>query len=265
VSEAAVTWSGMGAPSLLWSVRGAGIDTAAVSPAIALELGVEAPAGVEVRSVLLRAQVRIAVRRRGYDAATRERLYELFGEPSQWGRSLRDLQWAHATAMVPPFEGRSSVVIQLPCSYDFETGIADPLGTRPRQRGGSRTIIARLHREPGPGDQELARRYPRGLRLIQNPHRVVEVGDGAEKVGDLGHPAGVERRDRNQIVRLRAGLEQFAQARQQQLRLDVDRGSPFDQGLASQAQRPEVARHLDVDRLARRAQRQRPVEGVESR
>lgn len=124
MSEAAVTWSGVGAPSLLWSVRGAGIDVAAVSPAIALELGVEAPAGVEVRSVLLRAQVRIAVRRRGYDAATRERLYELFGEPSEWGRSLRDLQWAHATAMVPPFEGRSSVGIQLPCSYDFETGIA---------------------------------------------------------------------------------------------------------------------------------------------
>jgi hypothetical protein len=123
MTEAAVTWSG-GAPSLAWSVRGAGIDLASATPSIALELEVTGPPGIDVRSVMLRAQVRIAVRRRGYDAATRERLYELFGDPSQWGRSLRDLLWTQSTVMVPPFERRATVTIALPCSYDFEVGTA---------------------------------------------------------------------------------------------------------------------------------------------
>jgi hypothetical protein len=130
MTEAAVTWSG-GTPALAWSVRGAGIDASSVVPSIALELGVENPTGVEVRSVLLRAQVRIAVRRRGYDADTRERLYELFGEPSQWGRSLRDLLWTQSTLMVPPFERHAEVSVALPCSYDFEVGTAKYLYALP--------------------------------------------------------------------------------------------------------------------------------------
>jgi len=125
-----VTWTG-GAPALSWSVHGAGIDVSAVSPALALELAVAAPRRVDVRSVLLRVQVRIAVRRRNYDAATRERLYELFGEPSQWGRSLRDLSWTQATVMVPPFEREARVVVPLPLSYDFEVGTAKYLYALP--------------------------------------------------------------------------------------------------------------------------------------
>jgi hypothetical protein len=123
MTEAAVIWSG-GAPALAWKVHGASVDAGAAVPSIALELEVEAPPATEVRSVLLRAQVRIAVRRRGYDAATRERLYELFGEPAQWGHSLRDLMWTQATVMVPPFQGRARVAVPLPLSYDFEVGTA---------------------------------------------------------------------------------------------------------------------------------------------
>lgn len=127
----ASTWSARHTPTLAWRIRGASLDAAAVAPALELELAVAATPPIEVRSVLLRVQVRIAVRRRGYDASTRERLYELFGEPSEWGRSLRDLVWTQATVMVPPFEGDAAVAVPLPCSYDFEVGTAKYLYALP--------------------------------------------------------------------------------------------------------------------------------------
>jgi len=131
VTTPGVAFAAPESPVLRWSVRGASIDAAAVVPALDLELAVSAPPAARVRSILLRVQVRIAVRRRGYDAATRERLYELFGEPSGWGRALRDLVWTQATVVVPPFEGEAVAAVPLPVSYDFEVGTAKYLYALP--------------------------------------------------------------------------------------------------------------------------------------
>lgn len=130
MTEAAVTWKS-GALALRWRVSGARVDSMSASPQLALELEVDSPAEVEVRALLLRAQVRIAVRRRGYDPATRERLFELFGDPADWKRNLRDLSWAQATIAVPPFSGTAQVTVPLPCSYDFEVGTAKYLYALP--------------------------------------------------------------------------------------------------------------------------------------
>ena len=78
----------------------------------------------QVHSIMLRTQVRIEATRRHYDAAAEARLLELFGQPQQWGETLRSLLWTHVTVLVPGFTG--SVVAELPiaCSYDFEVAAA---------------------------------------------------------------------------------------------------------------------------------------------
>jgi hypothetical protein len=105
-------------PELSFSVEGAERVEHAAVPTIAFALGIasERP----VRSVLLDVQLQIAARRRPYDNAAHERLFELFGPVEQWGTSLRTLLWTRATLVVPPFTG--STVAQLPvaCSYDLD-------------------------------------------------------------------------------------------------------------------------------------------------
>jgi hypothetical protein len=73
-----------------------------------------------VRSILLDTQIQIAARRRPYDAAAHDRLFELFGAPSEWGTTLRTLLWARTTLVVPPFAGSTVVQLSVPCSYDLE-------------------------------------------------------------------------------------------------------------------------------------------------
>ena len=105
-------------PSLSFSVeRAERVEHAAV-PTIAFALGIASE--LSVRSVLLDVQLQIAARRRPYDNAAHERLFELFGPVEQWGTSLRTLLWTRATLVVPPFTG--STVVQLPvaCSYDLD-------------------------------------------------------------------------------------------------------------------------------------------------
>ena len=77
-------------------------------------------AGRAVRSILLDAQIRIAARRRRYDRAATDRLFELFGAPADWGTTLRSLLWTHTTLVVPPFTGRTVVDLPVACTYDLE-------------------------------------------------------------------------------------------------------------------------------------------------
>jgi hypothetical protein len=107
-------------PRLDFAVRGATVDAAAATPSIALDLAIAAPPDVVVRSVVLRAQVRIDARRRSYDDATRARLREVFGAPDQWGASVRSLPWTQVVACVPPFRGETALALPVACTYDFE-------------------------------------------------------------------------------------------------------------------------------------------------
>ena len=81
-----------------------------------LEIASETP----VRSVLLDVQIQIAARRRGYDVAAHDRLFELFGPAADWGTTLRTLLWTRTTLVVPSFEGSTVVDLDVPCSYDLE-------------------------------------------------------------------------------------------------------------------------------------------------
>ena len=107
------------AADLAFAVEGAGRVEHAAVPTVRFALRVTAPAGRAIRSVLLDTQIQIAARRRRYDAAAEEKLFELFGPPAGWGATLRTLPWARVTSVVPPFEGSTLVDVDVPCSYDL--------------------------------------------------------------------------------------------------------------------------------------------------
>ena len=101
-----------------FSVVGAARVEHTAVPTLRFEL--ELASAVPVRSVLLDVQVQIAARRRGYDAAAHDRLFELFGPVADWGTSLRTLLWTRSTLVVPSFEESTVVGLDVPCSYDLE-------------------------------------------------------------------------------------------------------------------------------------------------
>jgi len=107
------------AAELAFAVEGADRVEHVAVPTVRFALRVTAPAGRAIRSVLLDTQIQIAARRRRYDAAAEEKLFELFGAPGGWGATLRTLPWTRVTSVVPPFTGSTLVDVDVPCSYDL--------------------------------------------------------------------------------------------------------------------------------------------------
>jgi hypothetical protein len=101
-----------------FSVVGAARVEHAAVPTLRFDVRVESEE--PVRSVLLDVQVQIAARRRGYDAAAHDRLFELFGAVKDWGTTLRTLLWTRTTLVVPAFSRDTVVALDVPCSYDLE-------------------------------------------------------------------------------------------------------------------------------------------------
>jgi hypothetical protein len=72
-----------------------------------------------IQGVILNAQIQIQSPQRPYSESEKERLFELFGAPEQWGRSLRNRLWTHSNATVGAFTGETLVVLPVPCSFDL--------------------------------------------------------------------------------------------------------------------------------------------------
>ena len=69
--------------------------------------------------MVLRCQIQIevdapALHRRGTGAAARS-----VRRAGRWGQTLRNLLWTHASVVVPPFTGVTTVDLQVPCTFDF--------------------------------------------------------------------------------------------------------------------------------------------------
>jgi uncharacterized protein DUF6084 len=107
------------APELDFRVEGVGALEHAVVPTLAFALRIDAGAR-EIRSLALDVQLRIDAARRRYDDGERGRLFELFGAPAGWGRSLRSLRWTTTSLTVPPFAGFTTLELTVPCTYDFD-------------------------------------------------------------------------------------------------------------------------------------------------
>ncbi len=77
------------------------------------------PPDEQLQSIILQAQIQIQAPQRTYSAEEREKLFELFGPPGQWGQSLRSKLWTHASTTVRSFSGSTEATLSVPCSYDL--------------------------------------------------------------------------------------------------------------------------------------------------
>jgi uncharacterized protein DUF6084 len=107
-------------PQLDFEVVGVERVEHAAVPTLRFALRVRTGPDEAIRSVLLDTQVQIAARRRAYDDAARDRLFELFGAHAAWGSTLRTLLWTRTTVVVPPFIGERVVDVDVTCTYDLE-------------------------------------------------------------------------------------------------------------------------------------------------
>jgi hypothetical protein len=99
---------------------GARAEAYAAFPTLVFRLRITEPSLEGVHAIGLRCQIRIEPHLRRYGPAEVELLGDLFGDPSRWGDTLKPLQFANLSIMVPAFTGTTEVDVPVPCSYDLE-------------------------------------------------------------------------------------------------------------------------------------------------
>jgi hypothetical protein len=106
-------------PDLNFTVEKAVAVPYAAAPMLSFGLKISNADPGTIHTVALRCQIRIEPTRRRYEPAEQGGLHDLFGEPSRWGQTMHAMLWTHASIVVPPFEGSTTVDLPVPCSYDF--------------------------------------------------------------------------------------------------------------------------------------------------
>jgi Family of unknown function (DUF6084) len=133
-ADPTTTNGGAVAPSIPdpeFEVLGARPVRYAAAPMLSLDLQISEPSGQPVYMIALTIQLMIEPARRRYDAVTRERLLELFGEPERWAVTTRSLVWCQLDVLVPAFTGSTVVTVPIQCSYDLELAAAKYLHSLP--------------------------------------------------------------------------------------------------------------------------------------
>jgi hypothetical protein len=95
-------------------------DRWAAGPTLTFRLRVAETSGERVHAIALRCQIRIEPQKRRYAPAEAERLNDLFGDSTRWADTLKPLQLANTSVMVPSFTGSAEVDLPVPCTYDLE-------------------------------------------------------------------------------------------------------------------------------------------------
>jgi Family of unknown function (DUF6084) len=103
----------------------------AATPMLSLDLQVSEPSGRQVYMIALSIQLMLEPARRTYDDETREKLFELFGEPERWSVTTRSLVWSQLDVVVPAFTGTTTVPVPIACHYDLELAAAKYLHSLP--------------------------------------------------------------------------------------------------------------------------------------
>ena len=105
---------------LIFGCTGATAERYAATPTLTFSLTITERSGVKVHAIALRCQIRIEPHRRRYTAAEAQRLHDLFGDPSRWAETVKTIQLATVTTMVPTFTAVTETDLQVPCTYDLE-------------------------------------------------------------------------------------------------------------------------------------------------
>lgn len=95
-------------------------DRYAAGPTLNFRLRVAETTGERVHAIALRCQIRIEPQKRRYAPAEAARLNDLFGDASRWADTLKPLQFANVSAMVPSFTGSVEVDVPVACTYDLD-------------------------------------------------------------------------------------------------------------------------------------------------
>jgi hypothetical protein len=137
----------------------------AAAPGVTFRLRLELLSEAPVHAIALRCHVRIEPRSRRHTRDEQERLYELFGDASQWDRTLQAVTWAQSTILVPSFDHHVDVDVPVACTYDLEVASAKYLhairdGDVPLRFFFSGTIFRGSQIEPVPWDVDASFRMP---------------------------------------------------------------------------------------------------------
>jgi hypothetical protein len=92
----------------------------AAAPTLLFRLRISESSGRRIRAIALRCQLRIEPIQRQYSDAEATRLADLFGERARWGETLKPIQLATVSVMVPAFTGAVEFDAPVSCSYDLE-------------------------------------------------------------------------------------------------------------------------------------------------
>lgn len=89
-------------------------------PTLLFRLRIDEAGGERIHSVALRCQIRVDPQRRGYTGHEEELLGQLFGGRDRWSSTLRPMQFAHVSTLVPGFTGSTEIDLPVACTYDME-------------------------------------------------------------------------------------------------------------------------------------------------
>jgi len=106
--------------ALTFEVLDARAEPYAAVPTIMFRLRVTESSGTPVHAVALRCQIRIEPNLRRYNLDEETRLVEVFGEPPQWGQSLKPFLWTHVATTITGFDGSTEIDLPVTCTYDLE-------------------------------------------------------------------------------------------------------------------------------------------------
>lgn len=107
-------------PDLDFEVTDVDPATRGLTPLLHFKLKItNRPEEETIHSVMLQAQIQIQSPQRAYSPNEKEKLFELFGPPEQWGQTLRNKLWTHAHTNAGSFRGATEAVLAVPCSYDL--------------------------------------------------------------------------------------------------------------------------------------------------
>ncbi len=107
-------------PDIDFEVIGAEAVPYAAAPLLHLKLRLtNKDADEQIQNVMLHCQINLEVTRRQYSDAEKARMFELFGEPSRWGQTLKTMLWTHSDITVQPFADTTEVNLPVVCTFDF--------------------------------------------------------------------------------------------------------------------------------------------------
>jgi hypothetical protein len=93
----------------------------AAIPTICARLHIaNSPMDERIQSIGLNCQVQIQPLGRPYGVLEEAKLFDLFGDRSCWGRTMKPLLWTNVVLKVPPFMHETAIDLCLPCSLDFD-------------------------------------------------------------------------------------------------------------------------------------------------